>query len=158
MAVQSAGMLMCRMQSGQLEYFLIHPGGPFWAKKNDGAWSIPKGLMENNENPIGTAAREFFEETGIKPVPPFIPIGTLKTKSGKTLHAWCFIGEWDPLQGITSNFIDIEFPPRSGKSLSIPEADRGEWMSFEKAVQMINKSQVPFLERARDYLTNKLVT
>ncbi|MEJ7644195.1 MAG: NUDIX domain-containing protein [Chryseolinea sp.] len=145
--VQSAGLLMCRQQA-QLEFFLIHPGGPFWKKKNEGAWSIPKGNSENSEDLLTTAQREFCEETGIVPSPPFYPVGTSELKSGKTVTAWCFKGSWNPDDGIVSNYIDIEFPPRSKKFISIPEADRGEWMTIEKACIMINQAQIVFLERA----------
>ncbi|MEO5976858.1 MAG: NUDIX domain-containing protein [Chryseolinea sp.] len=144
----SAGMLMCRNVDASPEFFLIHPGGPFWAHKNDGAWSIPKGLAEGNESLLDTALREFFEETGIKPVPPYHDLGRLKTKAGKILHVWSFIGEWNQQDKILSNKIKIEYPYKSGKVIEIPEADRGEWMNLEKAMKMINPSQVPFLDRA----------
>lgn len=149
MASQSAGLLMCRKNKTEIEFFLIHPGGPFWTKKNEGAWSIPKGLVENGEALLETATREFFEETGIKPHPPYHTLGSLKTKSGKILHAWAFLGEWDPAMGITSNLIEFEFPPRSGRKIKIPEADKGEWMPFAKAAIMINSAQIPFLEEAQ---------
>lgn len=149
MPVQSAGLLMCRKQNEKLEFFLVHPGGPFYARKNDGVWSIPKGLPEINEELQTTALREFFEETGIKPHPPFYSLGSSKLKSGKIIYAWSFLGTWDPSQGIVSNRIEIEWPPRSGRFISIPEADQAEWMDFNKAVVMINPGQVPFLERAR---------
>jgi len=145
--VQSAGLLMCRQQL-DLEFFLIHPGGPFWQRKNEGAWTIPKGLAENSEDLLQTAEREFYEETGIVPCSPFYPLGTARMKSGKIINAWAFEGSWNPEDGIVSNYIDIEFPPRSKKFISIPEADRGEWMKMEKASTMINQAQVIFLERA----------
>jgi predicted NUDIX family NTP pyrophosphohydrolase len=148
MPIQSAGLLMCRKLDSQVDFFLIHPGGPYWAGKDEGAWSIPKGLVENDESLLATAQREFFEETGITPQPPLQPLGMCKMKSGKILHAWSFLGEWSPEDGITSNTILIEFPPRSGKRISIPETDRGAWMDLKKATAMINTAQVPFLERA----------
>ena len=138
---------MCRRAKSALEFFLIHPGGPFWAHKNVGAWSIPKGLVEKDESMLKAAEREFFEETGIVPTPPYHDLGSLKTKGGKTLYAWTFEGNWDPSNGIESNQIKIEFPYRSGKFIEIPEADKAEWMNFEKASTMINTSQQPFLER-----------
>ncbi len=147
MPVESAGLLMYR-NAEHIEFFLIHPGGPYWKNKNDGAWSIPKGLIEGNESMLDTAKREFTEETGIVPKGPFQSLGSVKTKSGKILYAWSFSGEWDSVNGITSNYIDIEFPPRSKKFISIPEADRADWMTLEKAKVMINTAQIPFLERA----------
>jgi predicted NUDIX family NTP pyrophosphohydrolase len=143
---------MYRMENGEPEFFLVHPGGPFFAKKEEGAWTIPKGLTEGNEDLLATAQREFSEETGISPVPPFHSLGSVTLKSGKVVHAWCFRGTWDPETGITSNQITIAWPPRSGRSRVIPEADRGAWMNFEKAKTMINPMQVPFLERARSLL------
>ena len=149
MPIQSAGLLMCRIENRVLEFFLIHPGGPFFAKKDEGAWTIPKGLPEGDEELLATAKREFFEETGITPRPPFHSIGSIKLKSGKVVYAWSFIGAWDPTQGIASNLIKIEWPPRSGKIISIPEADHGAWLSFERAKIKINPGQLLFLERAK---------
>ena len=148
MTLQSAGLLMCRHHKDHPEFFLVHPGGPFWAKKNEGVWGIPKGLVEEGEALLQTAEREFFEETGITPVAPFHSLGTVQLKSGKIIHAWSFDGSWDEGQGITSNFISIAWPPRSGKSISIPEIDRAEWMDFKKARLLINPGQLPFLDRA----------
>jgi predicted NUDIX family NTP pyrophosphohydrolase len=148
MPIQSAGLLMCRVENSVLEFFLIHPGGPFFAKKNEGVWSIPKGLPEENEELLTTAKREFQEETGITPLPPFYSLESVKLKSGKVVYAWSFLGAWVPVQGITSNYIHIEWPPRSKKFISIPEADRGAWMNIEQAEIMINPGQRPFLERA----------
>jgi predicted NUDIX family NTP pyrophosphohydrolase len=144
----TAGLLMCRKEQQELQFFLVHPGGPFYVKKNDGVWSIPKGLPENDEELLQTAQREFFEETGIQPHPPFHPLGTAKLKSGKVIHAWCFEGEWDPGQGIVSNVFKIEWPPASRKLMEIPEVDRAEWMPYDKAVKMIHPAQTPFLEKA----------
>jgi len=151
MPPQTAGLLMCRKEKEELEFFLVHPGGPFYVKKNEGAWSIPKGLPEGNEELQLTAEREFFEETGITPVPPYQSLGNAKMKSGKVIHAWTFLGTWNPEDGIVSNHIEIEWPPRTGKKISIPETDRGEWMDFQKAKVMINSSQLVFLERAQEH-------
>lgn len=140
---------MCRMEK-ELQYFLVHPGGPFYAKKNEGVWSIPKGLPENNEELLDTAQREFYEETGIKPTPPFHALGTAKLKSGKVIHAWCFEGEWDPKQYIISNIFNIEWPPASKKFVDFPEVDRAEWMTYDQAIKMIHPHQVSFLTKARD--------
>lgn len=148
MSGKSAGLLMCRKHNNVPEFFLVHPGGPYYAKKNEGTWSIPKGLPEGNEDLLATAIREFTEETGIKPHPPFYSLGSVTQKGGKVVHAWCFLGSWDESKGIVSNQIKIEWPPRTGKLITIPEADRAEWMGFDKASLMINPKQIPFLERA----------
>jgi predicted NUDIX family NTP pyrophosphohydrolase len=150
MPLHSSGLLMCRQHAGKLEFFLVHPGGPFFSKKNEGAWTIPKGLPEGNESPEETAQREFFEETGITPIPPFQSIGSATLKSGKIIHAWTFLGAWDPDKGIVSNRVELEWPPRTGQTISVPEVDRAEWMDFDKASMMINPNLVPFLERARE--------
>lgn len=145
----TAGLLMCR-KAKELQFFLVHPGGPFYAKKNDGVWSIPKGLPEGNEELLETAQREFFEETGIDPSPPFYSLGTAKLKSGKVIHAWCFEGEWDPAEGIVSNVFKIEWPPASKKFVDFPEVDRAEWLPYDRALKLIHPQQAPFLIRARD--------
>lgn len=144
----TAGLLMCRKKQGELQFFLVHPGGPFYAKKNEGVWSIPKGLPENDEELLETAQREFYEETGIKPLPPFYDLGSAKLKSGKVIHAWSFEGVWDSNQGIVSNICKIEWPPGTKKMIEIPEVDRAEWMPYDKAITMIHPVQVPFLKRA----------
>lgn len=149
---QSAGLLMYRIISGEPEFFLVHPGGPFWAKKNEGAWSIPKGLTEPDEVLLNAAKREFMEETGIEPQEPFLSLGSSRLKSGKVIYAWAFAGKWSPENGITSNHIEMEWPPRSKKFISIPEADKAEWMPFEKASVMINPGQLPLLVRAQQLL------
>jgi predicted NUDIX family NTP pyrophosphohydrolase len=153
MAVLSAGLVMCRFRGKELQFFLVHPGGPLYAKKNDGVWSIPKGIPDEQEDLLLAAQREFTEETGLDPVPPFHSLGTVKLKSGKVIHAWAFFGEWKESAGIKSNYFDFEWPPRSGKKISIPEADRGEWMTMEKAKAMINPNQIPLLERAKEVLS-----
>jgi predicted NUDIX family NTP pyrophosphohydrolase len=145
----TAGLLMVR-KNKELEFFLVHPGGPFYVKKNEGVWSIPKGLPENNEELLQTAQREFYEETGIQSKPPFHTLGTSKLKSGKVIHAWCFEGEWDAAQAIVSNTFKIEWPPASKKFADFQEVDRAEWMTYDRAVKMIHPQQVPFLTRARD--------
>lgn len=151
MANIAGGLLMCRKENKELEFFLVHPGGPFFAKKNEGVWTIPKGLPENGEEILETAQREFFEETGIKPSPPFHPLNFVKLKSGKIVHAWAFQGAWKPEQGIVSNFFKMEWPPSSRKFIEIPEIDRAAWMPYDKAAQMIHPLQVPFLVRAKDF-------
>lgn len=148
----SAGLLMYRKKNDTTEYFLVHPGGPFFAKKNAGAWSIPKGVPEKDEDLLVAAQREFFEETGITPQGPFQSLGFAKQKSGKLVHAWLFRGDWDPAQGIVCNTFELQWPPRSGKYIQVPEVDRAEWMTFDHAVTMINPGQIPLLERARDIM------
>jgi predicted NUDIX family NTP pyrophosphohydrolase len=150
MAVIAAGLLMCRKEDNELQFFLVHPGGPFYVKKNEGVWSIPKGLPEDDEEILATAQREFFEETGIKAKGPFYPLGSIKQKSGKIVHAWTFRGEWDPDQGITSNIFKIEWPPRSKKFIDIPEVDKAAWMNHDEAVKMIHPHQLPFLTKAKE--------
>ena len=152
MAAIAAGLLMCRKEKNELQFFLVHPGGPFYAKKNEGVWSIPNGLPEKDEEILQTAKREFFEETGIQPQGPFHALGSIKQKSGKIVHAWTFEGEWSSHQGIRSNVCKIEWPPRSKKFIAIPEVDRAEWMAFERACKMINPHQVPFLIKAKEIL------
>lgn len=149
MANVAAGLLMCRIKE-DLEFFLVHPGGPFFKNKDDGVWSIPKGLPEKDEDMLATAQREFQEETGITPQPPFHDLGTIKLKSGKVVYAWAFVGEWDPSQGIVSNMCQIEWPPSSKKFIDIPEIDRAAWATFKRASQMINPNQLQFLEKATD--------
>src|SRR5688572_26006131 len=137
MSLHSAGLLMCRVNNDLLEYFLVHPGGPFYTKKEEGVWSIPKGIPEQDEELLDAARREFQEETGIVPMPPFHSIGTAKLKSGKTIHAWTFEGSWDPSQGIVSNTFPLEWPPKSRKTIQVPENDRAEWMLKERAEKML---------------------
>jgi len=150
MAIIAAGLLMCRKENNELQFFLVHPGGPFYAKKNEGVWSIPKGLPENDEEILQTAQREFFEETGIEAKAPFYPLGSVKQKSGKIVHAWTFNGKWDSDQGITSNIFKMEWPPRSKKFIDIPEVDRAAWMNYDDAVKMIHQHQIPFLTKAKE--------
>jgi predicted NUDIX family NTP pyrophosphohydrolase len=149
----SAGLLMCR-NSGELEFFLVHPGGPFFKNKNLGAWSIPKGIPDPEEDLLLAAQREFQEETGLQPSPPFHPLGTIKQKRGKVVHAWAFEGSWDKSSGINSNTFELEWPPKSGRLQKFPEADKAAWMNFEKAKAHIIAEQIPLLERAREIHKN----
>lgn len=148
MSLLSAGLVMCRRHEGTVEFFLVHPGGPFYVKKNEGVWSIPKGTPEGDEELLTTAQREFQEETGLIPHEPFHFLGTTKTKGGKTIHAWAFEGAWDASTGIICNTFPLEWPPKSGKIIQVPENDRAEWMSFYVASRMINPAQIVLLERA----------
>src|SRR4051812_29939121 len=122
---------MYRIRNGTVEVLLVHPGGPFWKNKDTGAWSIPKGEVNEGEEPLTTAQREFHEELGFTPTGPFQPLGSIKQKAGKTVHAWAFQGNCDPAQIRCSTNVQIEWPPRSGKMVSFPEVDRAEFFSIE---------------------------
>jgi predicted NUDIX family NTP pyrophosphohydrolase len=147
MATRSAGLLLHRIRGDALEVLLVHPGGPFWAGRDLGAWSIPKGQCERGEEPLAVARREFQEELGVAaPEGPFEDLGEVRQKSGKLVHAWAAAGELDP-DAIESNTCEIEWPPRSGRRIEIPEVDRAEWFSLERAREKINPAQVALLER-----------
>jgi len=149
----SAGLLMFRRSRIAVEVFLVHPGGPFWHKKDLGAWSIPKGECTTGEDTLAAAKREFEEETGIKPVGEFLPLDDLKQPSGKVITAWAFEGNCAPAE-IRSNVFSIEWPPKSGRTQEFPEVDRAAWFSIEEARTRILKGQVGFLDR----LTERLPT
>jgi predicted NUDIX family NTP pyrophosphohydrolase len=145
----SAGILLYRRAPDGLEVFLIHPGGPFWAKKD--AWSIPKGEYEPDEDPLTAARREFQEETGSalavdRSDADFLPLGDIRQPSGKQVTAWAVEGDFDP-STLVSNICAIEWPPRSGKQIEIPEADRGAWFTIETARKKIFKGQDELLDR-----------
>ncbi len=136
---------MYRVRAATLEVFLVHPGGPMWAKKNEGAWTIPKGEYDDAEEPLAAACREFTEETSFVAQPPFLELGSVRQKSGKVVIAWAFAGDADA-KALVSNTCEIEWPPRSGKRLEIPEIDRGEWFSLDRARSYLRAEQVPLLE------------
>ena len=142
----SAGLLMYRKRNGRLEVFLVHPGGPFWAKKDIGAWSIPKGEYKGDEDPLDAARREFREETGFVVEGHFEHLGEVKQTGGKIVTAWAIEGDCDP-RDLISNTCQIEWPPRSGRLLEFPEVDSGRWFLLQDARQYILKSQAPFLDR-----------
>ncbi len=146
MAKHSAGILLYRIKNGSPEVLLVHPGGPFWVKKDRAAWSIPKGEFSGEEDPLDAAIREFYEETGITPEGPFESLGEIKQSGGKIVHAWIARGECDP-SGITSNTFEMEFPPKSGKIKSFPEVDKAAWFTPEIAKEKIHRGQVPFIDR-----------
>jgi predicted NUDIX family NTP pyrophosphohydrolase len=146
MAKQSAGLLMYRRREGRLEVFLVHPGGPFWAKKDLGSWSICKGEYSEGEPALDAARREFEEETGFAATGEFFELGTVRQGGGKVVSAWAFAGDCDPGR-LVSNRIQIQWPPRTGRLIEIPEVDRGDWFSIADATERILKSQLPFLER-----------
>ena len=149
MSKRSAGLLMYRRRAGQFEVFLVHPGGPFWAKKDLGAWSLPKGEYDESEQPLEAAKREFEEETGVAARGDFLALGEVKQAGGKVVSAWGFEGDCEPGK-LTSNLCRLEWPPRSGRFVEFPEVDRGEWFSLVDARQRILKSQQPFLDRLRE--------
>jgi len=148
MPKRSAGLMMFRHAGHGLEVFLVHPGGPIWAKKDKGAWTVPKGEYEDDEEPLAAAQREFEEETGFKAIGKFFGLGTIQQKSGKRVIAWAFEGDCDPAQ-LKSNTCEIEWPPRSGRRLEIPEVDRGRWFSIDEARGYIREEQGPLLNALR---------
>ena len=137
---------MYRRRNARLEVFLVHPGGPFWAKKDLGAWSICKGEYADGEAPLEAAIREFQEETGFTAQGEFLELGTVQQSGGKMVSAWAFEGDCDP-GDLISNRCQVEWPPRSGRMIEIPEVDRGGWFSISEASERILKSQAPFLDR-----------
>jgi predicted NUDIX family NTP pyrophosphohydrolase len=146
MIKKSAGILLYRRVQGQIEVFLVHPGGPFWYAKDDGVWSIPKGEFSEMEIPFEAAKREFHEETGFAVNGEFHPLNPLKQSSGKIVYAWAVEGNVNNL-AIESNTFSIEWPPSSGKKQAFPEVDRAGWFSLDIARQKILKGQVPFLDQ-----------
>ena len=142
---RSAGLLMYRRRTSGLEVFLVHPGGPFWAKKDLRVWSIPKGLYLEDEEPLAAARREFREETGFAAEGNFIGLGDLKQPSGKIISAWAFEGDCDP-QMLKSNTFMLEWPPDSGRQIEVPEVDRGCWYAVEAARARLLAGQRPFLD------------
>lgn len=142
----SAGLLLFRRRGQGLEYFLVHPGGPYFANKHEGVWTAPKGLVEAGEDLLSAARREFHEETGFSAAPPFLPLGHVKQKSGKTTYLWAFEGDCAPEQ-LVSNTCEIVWPPHSRKKLTIPEIDRGGWFGEEEARALIRAEQQVLIER-----------
>jgi predicted NUDIX family NTP pyrophosphohydrolase len=144
---QSAGILVYRKKDTSVEVLIVHPGGPFWAKKDKGAWSLPKGEFVEGEKGLSAAKREFKEELGLEPPEgTYTEMGSVKNKSGKTIHAWTIEGDVD-VSAITSNTITIEWPPRSGKQQEFPEVDKAGWFSLEKAKEKLNPAQAAFIDR-----------
>ena len=148
---QSAGLLMYRKRGEVLQVLLVHPGGPFWAKKDLGAWSIPKGEFGEDEDALKAARREFEEETGFLPTGQFVRLGVIKQPSGKLIHAWAFEGDLDARK-IKSNKFSIEWPPQSGKQKEFPEVDRAEWFAVDTAREKIIMGQVSFIDELQRVL------
>ena len=142
----SAGIMLYRRTGPSLEFLLVHPGGPFWAKKDDGAWSIPKGEFVEGEDPLAAAKREFEEETGVQPAGEFVPLTSLKQPGGKLVFAWALRSDFDPSK-LKSNMFSMEWPPRSGRQQEFPEVDRAAWFGIEDARRKILKGQAPFLDQ-----------
>ena len=151
MGKKSAGLVMYRYRDSNLEVFLVHPGGPYWAKKDDGAWSIPKGEYSDNEEPFAAAKREFKEETGYDAEGNFIPLTPIKQPSRKLISAWAFEGDCDA-STIKSNTFTMEWPPRSGKQAEFPEVDRAEWFSTNKAKKKLLKGHIGLIEELCEIL------
>jgi predicted NUDIX family NTP pyrophosphohydrolase len=151
----SAGLLMYRRrEGGELEVLLVHPGGPFFKNKDLGAWTIPKGEPSEGEEPLATARREFREETGIDSgEAPLIPLGEVKQKAGKIVHAWAFEGDCDPAT-LTCNTFKVQWPPRSGQWKSFPEVDQYGFFDLAAAREKINPAQVTFLDRLDEALNS----
>lgn len=140
----SAGLLMYRGSGVGAEVFLVHPGGPFWAKKDEGAWSIPKGLPDMGEDLLAAAKREFQEETGFTAEGDFTPLGAFKQPGGKIVHAWAVEGDCDPSK-LVSNLFEMEWPPKSGRRARFPEIDRAGWFQPHEAQTKILRGQQPIL-------------
>jgi predicted NUDIX family NTP pyrophosphohydrolase len=146
MRKQSAGLLLFRRAGGALELLLAHPGGPFWQARHEGAWTIPKGGIHPGEDALDCAIREFKEETGFEPAPPYIPLGRITQRSGKIVYAWAFEGDCDPA-ALVSMETSTEWPPGTGRRIVIPEVDRVAFFSVDDARIALNPAQVELVSR-----------
>lgn len=154
MAKESAGLLLFRGSAEQLEVLLAHPGGPFFTKKDEGTWTIPKGEIEPGEDGLACAKRELHEEIGIvSNAATYTPLGSVRQKGGKTVHCWACEGDWDGT--LVSNLFEMEWPPRSGKMRKFPEVDRAGFFSIEAARALLNPAQTAFLDRLLAALASK---
>ncbi len=152
MKAQSAGLLLYRQRDGKLEVLLVHPGGPFWQRRDDGVWSIPKGELGENETGMDVARREFQEELGVPaPAGDLMELGTVHQAGGKVVHAWAVPGDLDVTR-TTSNTFEIEWPPRSGKMQQFPEVDRAAWFDVDTARRKLVPAQRAFIDRLREQL------
>jgi predicted NUDIX family NTP pyrophosphohydrolase len=146
---RSAGILLFRRDGNEAEFLLVHPGGPFWKKKDEGAWSIPKGQIESDEEPQACAIRELEEELGPAPeldLEQLIELGSIRQRAGKVVEAWAAEAEFDPAT-LDSNTFSMEWPPRSGSRQEFPEVDRAEWFDLDTAREKILPAQAEFLDR-----------
>ena len=137
---------MFRRRDGTVEVLLAHPGGPFWSRRDEAAWTLPKGEIAESEEPLAAARREFREETGFPSAPPYYPLGELKQKSGKRISAWAFEGDADPAR-LVSNEFELEWPPRSGRTKRFPEIDRVDWFGLDAARVKLIAGQAPFIDQ-----------
>ena len=153
MAKTSAGLLVYRNKKDRLEVFLVHPGGPFWKKKDKNAWSIPKGEFEAPEQPLDAAIREFEEETGFSVKGEFLPLTPVKQPGGKIVYAWAIQGDFDPGK-FSSNTFTITWPPGSGKKQQFPEIDKADWFDIPAAIEKILKGQIPLLEELQKLVSS----
>ena len=154
MPKQSAGLLLYRRNDRGVEVFLVHPGGPYWSKKDLGAWSIPKGEYTDDEEPLTAARREFLEETGFIVDGNFVSLGSIRQTGGKVVSVWALEGDCDPAK-LVSNYCQMEWPPRSGRMIEIPEVDRGGWFAVSEARDRILPSQSPMLSRLVEKIDRK---
>ena len=154
MAKISAGLLLYRRRQNRIEVLLVHPGGPFWARKDAGAWSIPKGEAAAGEDLLARARQEFLEETGSAAAGRFHPLKPVRQPGGKTVHAWAVEGDLDA-DGIRSNTFAMEWPPRSGRQQEFPEVDRAQWFDLAAAREKINKGQAPLLAELASLLESE---
>jgi predicted NUDIX family NTP pyrophosphohydrolase len=151
-AKRSAGILLYRLSGGVPEVLLVHPGGPFWARRDAGAWSVPKGEYEDADDPLAAARREFEEETGTAlETGELLELGDVKQKNGKVVSAWAAEGDLDP-DAVHSNTFTMEWPPRSGRTAEFPEIDRAGWFGIDEAREKLNPAQAEFLDRLLELL------
>ncbi len=152
---KSAGILLYRVRAGVPEVLLVHPGGPLWARKDAGAWTIPKGQISEGEDPLAAAKREFQEETGSEVTGEFLPLRPCRQSGGKVVHAWAVEGDVDA-KSIRSNTFSMEWPPHSGREQDFPEVDKGEWFSLTAAREKMNAGQCGFLDELQGMLKLRL--
>lgn len=153
MPLISAGLLMYRVSNREPQVLLVHPGGPFFQRKDEGVWTIPKGEVASSEDLLAAARREFHEETGLEPTEPFFSLAPIKQKSGKLVHAWVFAGDCDPAR-LRSNTFQIEWPPKSGRQVEFPEVDRAEFFDLATARQKIIPAQARWIDDLEQMLSD----